>query len=140
VRPRARSLWPPTDRVQLTRDPELLAGASEVGAAAAARKRAWPCDACNHPHDRAAIEATLIEGVMRQVAAYQLQDLRCSRCRSIKSTNLRATCECAGAFSTSDARTQLARHLAVTANVASHYGLEQLGSVAEWTQDQLRLI
>lgn len=77
---------------------------------------------------------------MRQIAAYQLQDLRCLRCRSIKSTNLRATCECAGAYSTADARSQLARHLAVTAHVASYYGLDNLGSVAEWASDQMRLI
>lgn len=112
-----------TDDVQLTRDADLLSLDDPQ-----ARKH-WSCLRCGHVYDRSACEAALVEGVVRQMSTYQMQDLRCSRCKQIKSTNLAVHCECSGVFRTTEARGELLRRFRVASAVAEWYGFEAFGDV-----------
>lgn len=43
----------------------------------------WSCAACASAYDLGSIESALIAVVQQQERAYQLQDLKCSKCRNV---------------------------------------------------------
>ena len=43
----------------------------------------WTCKNCSNGYDLAAIEAQLVRAVRLKERAYQLQDLRCTKCRQV---------------------------------------------------------
>jgi hypothetical protein len=45
--------------------------------------RHWECSTCGTGRDAAAVEALLISEVAAQTRAYQLQDLKCLKCRQV---------------------------------------------------------
>lgn len=59
----------------------------------------WLCPTCKTPYDNVEIESSLLEILSRQILTYNLQDLRCQKCRMIKRENLPKHCNCAGEFS-----------------------------------------
>lgn len=88
-------------------------------------------------YDRSAIEALMIDAIQRRTVAYQLQDLRCARCKQIKSDNLRSHCNCSGDYDMSETRQELLRRLQVTGNVAEFHDLQLLTAVVEWTRESI---
>eukprot|EP01104_Vermistella_antarctica_P000854 TRINITY_DN1094_c0_g1_i4.p1 TRINITY_DN1094_c0_g1~~TRINITY_DN1094_c0_g1_i4.p1 ORF type:complete len:1939 (-),score=642.87 TRINITY_DN1094_c0_g1_i4:40-5856(-) len=65
------------------------------------RSDAWKCDHCAHLYNRGSIESRLVDIVMRRSAAYQLQDVQCTRCRSVSFENISTLCEeCCGTYAT----------------------------------------
>lgn len=68
------------------RDPNLLHGK-------------WNCIFCDHPFNKAAIEAKLVEIVQKKSLSYQQQDLICEKCKQVKAENMLDTCSsCYGKF------------------------------------------
>ena len=116
----------------LTRDPDLLAPLPS-----GVRSRLFPCLKCNHTHDATAIEAALIELLNRQAAAYQLNDLRCTRCKQLKANNLAIYCECSGTYSTGEARPDFVKRLQMTASVAEFYAFKNLLDVCRWLKSAM---
>ena len=43
----------------------------------------WTCRSCAHDYDLGGIEAQLVAAARAQARAYQLQDLRCRKCRQV---------------------------------------------------------
>lgn len=112
-------------RFDLTRDADLL---TELPAGV--RKRTFTCAKCKHPYDNTAVEARVIEMVLRQFNNYQMSDLACSRCKQIKSNSLSLHCDCSGTFQPVESRVELARSLVVVSNVAEWYDFVALADVA----------
>ena len=56
------------------------------------------CAHCHDPYDQAEIQEALIAHVQQRLTAYQLQDLRCPKCRAIKVGNLDDHCRCSSPF------------------------------------------
>jgi hypothetical protein len=56
----------------------------EVGKA-----REWLCSACGTEYDKASIEQQLVDIVSRRLISWQLQDVKCNRCKLVKAENLR---------------------------------------------------
>lgn len=110
---------------QLTRDADLLSLDDPHP------RKHWACNRCGHAYDRGACEAALIEGVVKQVASFQMQDLRCSRCKQIKATNLAVHCECSGVFRTTEPRSELLKRLKVARAVAEWYSFEAFSDVVD---------
>lgn len=79
----------------------------------------------------------MIDAIQRRTVSYQLQDLRCARCKQIKSDNLRVNCECSGDYVTSESKTDLLRRLQVTGNVAEFHDLDILAGVIEFTRQSI---
>ncbi len=48
-----------------------------------AQAHQWTCKNCSNSYDLAAIEAQLVRAVRLKARAYQLQDLRCTKCRQV---------------------------------------------------------
>lgn len=97
----------------------------------------WTCERCSTEYDRASIEALIIDALQRRMVSYQLQDLRCGKCRLMKSENLRSHCLCAGEYRMLETRQELARRIQVTSNVAEFHGLKTLGLALEWMREVL---
>lgn len=95
----------------------------------------WQCERCSAEYDRAAIEALVIDALQRRVVSYQLQDLRCGKCKTMKAENLRASCDCSGEYRMSETKQELAKRLQVTVNVADFHKLTILSSVVDWLRD-----
>ena len=76
----------------------------------------------------------MIDAIQRRTVSYQLQDLRCARCKQIKSDNLRVNCECSGEYQPFESKQELLRRLQVTGNVAEFHELDTLAGVIEWTR------
>ncbi|GAA5880821.1 hypothetical protein JCM16303_005131 [Sporobolomyces ruberrimus] len=99
----------------------------------------WMClnENCTAEYDRASIEALVIESLHRRFISYQLQDLRCSRCKTMKAENLRSTCDCSGEYVMAETKQELSRRLQVTANVAEFHKLSTLAVVVESLQEMI---
>lgn len=83
----------------------------------------WNCSSCNSAYDRRAIESTLIDNVRSLIAAHQAQDLKCTRCKQIRSDDMSPHCKCAGAWQLTIGRAEALRRIRVLANVATFHGL-----------------
>lgn len=98
----------------------------------------WRCRGCHVEYDRSQIEETMAAQVQRWLAAYQLQDLRCSRCRTVKKENLMKQCgRCGGEFVPLQNKQDLIRRLRVFKNVAEEQRLTFLSEVVNWTLSHL---
>ncbi|KAG8951372.1 DNA polymerase epsilon catalytic subunit [Tulasnella sp. 424] len=115
------------------RDPDLLPrDVSSRGMTGAIR---WQCSNCECDYDRRAIEAMLIDIVRRLVTSFQLQDLRCGKCKQIKSDNLTLHCNCSGADQLTCAKGEAKRKIRTISNVASVHGLALLKEYADYALD-----
>ena len=96
-------------------------------AASAASGDVWRCRDCAEPFDRDAIEQRLLERVARALADFQLQDLRCVRCRAVSAGGMCTQCEqCGESLQLTVTAGDLQRQLAVLRSVARFHGLPLL--------------
>ncbi|KAG9043537.1 DNA polymerase epsilon catalytic subunit [Tulasnella sp. UAMH 9824] len=115
------------------RDPDLLPkDVSSRGLTGAIR---WQCSTCECDYDRRAIEVMLIDIVRKLVTSFQLQDLRCAKCKQIKSDNLTLHCDCSGADQLTCAKGEAKRKIRTISNVASVHGLALLKEYADYALD-----
>ncbi|KAI8821881.1 uncharacterized protein EV422DRAFT_573743 [Fimicolochytrium jonesii] len=93
----------------------------------------WTCPACQTPYDPLAIEQRLIEVLQRRLAAWQQQDVACTRCRMVKAEDLREHCAaCSGDVKTVWAREEFVRRTRVFGNIARFWGMGLLGEIVGW--------
>lgn len=108
------------------RDEDLLPEPSSSSGNSRPSQRVWSCAQCGHAYDRDTIEISLIDLVRQLVTAYQLQDLRCGKCKQIKSDNLSMHCQCSGAYQLTIGKVEMRRRLRIAVNVATFHGLAML--------------
>lgn len=103
------------------------------------RDHPWLClnESCTGEYDRRSIEASIVDAIERRFVSYQLQDLRCARCKTMKSENLRSTCDCSGEYVMAETRHDLTRTLQVTANVAEFHKLSTVAVVVEALREMI---
>ncbi|KAG0164792.1 DNA polymerase epsilon catalytic subunit [Apophysomyces sp. BC1034] len=100
--------------------------------------RPWQCSGCGAEYNKQLIEERMIEQVQRWLSAYQLQDLSCHRCRSVKRENLRKLCDrCGSEYKTLQNKNDVLRKLRVFGNVAKEQQLLFLLDVVEWSLARL---
>ncbi|TNY23875.1 DNA polymerase epsilon catalytic subunit A [Rhodotorula diobovata] len=97
----------------------------------------WQCERCSTEYDKATIEALIIDALQRRVVSYQLQDLRCSKCKTMKGENLRSNCDCSGEYQMAETRQELSKRLQVTRNVAEFHKLATLGAAVDWMRSMV---
>ena len=68
----------------------------------------WACPICDHEYNKAAIEETLIGMLQRRSTTYQLQDLQCPKCHSVKAGNMGEYCRCSGRYANTESPKQMA--------------------------------
>lgn len=75
--------------LDLCRDADLIASSDQHD---------WRCARCDTLYDRTDIELRLIALVQQQVAQHAVQDLVCSRCERVNTSNLAPYCSCSGSW------------------------------------------
>jgi len=58
----------------------------------------WSCPGCKMEYDPRVIEDRLLEIIQNKAMAYQLQDLICKKCRTLKGDNISRKCHCGGDY------------------------------------------
>nr|ASF90262.1 hypothetical protein SPAR03885 [Bartheletia paradoxa] len=114
----------------LCRDPDLMPDATEDGSQTTIK--AWLCKRCDHEHDRRAIEASLVDIVRRYVSSYQLQDLRCSKCKQLRDDSLSMHDVCGGAYALSLSKAEIRKRLTTLAKLSAFHSLPALGAVVNF--------
>lgn len=125
----------------LCRDSEVLSSVSSRRV----NQPSWPCEYCGQPYDRLSIEAMLVEQLYKQLASFQLQDLRCSRCSQLKEDTMSPRCPCSGEYELAgdggsaagaNSLAHLKRRLDVAKSVAEAYQMDILLEVVESLNQQ----
>ena len=89
----------------------------------------WECDqpGCANPYDHEVIEGRLVALVQRRSHAFQLQDVQCAKCATVKVKNLAPFCQkCAGPFALRTSRDTFLAGLRTFANVAAYHDMPLL--------------
>ncbi|KAK4057447.1 DNA polymerase epsilon catalytic subunit [Microbotryomycetes sp. JL221] len=91
----------------------------------------WTCDRCNAEHDKSAVEATIIDTIQRRIMSYQLQDLRCTRCKQMRTDNLSLHHGCSGEFGLFETKSELVKRMLLAKNVGEYHNMRLLVEVME---------
>ncbi|KAI9016029.1 putative POL2-DNA polymerase epsilon, calytic subunit A [Hyaloraphidium curvatum] len=111
--------------LDLCRDPAFM---PDPGSSAPAP---WKCASCDAEYDKRVIEEALVDIVARRIAGWQMQDLVCRKCRTVKGDNLSTVCErCGNELCCTQSREDVIRKTRVLANIAELKRFELLQIVA----------
>ena len=109
-------------------DPDINTNATE-GDTNAVQQRPWLCPTCQHPYDRLAIEEGLIARVQKMITEWQVQDLKCKKCRALRINDFMEHCACGGEWVGTVDREKVVREMRVLDSVARGSGLRMLAEV-----------
>jgi len=105
--------------LDLCRDPELKASD-------------WRCSLCKQPYDRFLIEKQLVDIVNRRSVAYQVQDLRCSKCGKVQTDNMSPHCACTGRYECVQTGAEFDKRMQAFASIAEHHKFDWLKEAVAW--------
>jgi DNA polymerase epsilon subunit 1 len=91
----------------------------------------WKCDNCSANYDKLRIEEQLVSEVQKVVLEWCTQDLKCSKCKNLRSNEFMEHCACAGEWVATKDKKEVQTRLKVYGNVAGFYGLRMLEAVVE---------
>jgi len=111
-----------TKDLDLCRDPELLS-------------KHWNCSECGHAYNKMQIETTLVEIAQQRATRYQLQDVRCMKCKMIKPDNISTCCSCSGEYTCVESSEELVESLETLHRIAKYHDFHWLEEVSEWLLD-----
>lgn len=109
--------------LQFGRDPALAPKVSNSGTG---RQFDWRCSRCDNEYNKLAIQEELVRILMEYIASYQLQDLRCGKCKRVKSTNLMDHCECSGKWVATLKKSEVQDKVKVMKDMSKVYELDLL--------------
>ncbi|KAI7906423.1 uncharacterized protein BX663DRAFT_496365 [Cokeromyces recurvatus] len=111
-----------TTDLDFCRDKELMPIQGQV--------QAWRCKGCHSEYDKRIIEDRMIKQIQNWFTASDLQDLRCTRCRTIKVENLMRQCDrCGSEYSKTLSKAELKRKLKVFENIGKEQQLIRLSEI-----------
>lgn len=102
------------------RDPELMPDGLSVV------PPKWTCRGCDCEYDRAGIEMELMRVVGVIEKSFAQQDMRCSRCKQIRSDNASRYCQCSGSYQLVVGKAEMKRKLRTVLNVAIVHNFTRL--------------
>ncbi|KAG2123788.1 uncharacterized protein EDB93DRAFT_1259023 [Suillus bovinus] len=102
------------------RDPELMPYGLD-----GARPR-WICGGCGGEYDRIAIEMELVRLVGSLERTFTQQDMRCGKCKQVRSDNVSRHCHCSGPYQLVLSKPEFRRRLRTIVNVAIVHNLSRL--------------
>ena len=117
-------------------DDELVEEEDEDGQLVTVRRPVTPrhvyCESCHERYDRRLIEERLMRAVRCGLLRYQLQDLTCRVCGSMKEGYMNRRCECSGEYrgvKEGGGREERVREWRVLAAVCEEYGFVEAGEM-----------
>ncbi|KAL3482395.1 hypothetical protein BJX99DRAFT_1811 [Aspergillus californicus] len=115
--------------LDLCRDEDVLPDPGSDASNAVSKP--WRCPFCQTEYDRLAQEEMLIGQVYGMIVAWQVQDLKCSKCGGLKISEFMEHCSCSGSWTETMNRGDIANKLRVLASVAKFHELKLLDNVVE---------
>ena len=94
-------------------------------------QRAWTCPICQHEYNRLMVEERLLARVHKMITEWQIQDLKCAKCRKLRVNDFMEHCGCGGIWVGTVDREAVLKNLKVLERVAESYGLRMLGGVVD---------
>lgn len=91
----------------------------------------WRCPFCQTEYDRLAQEEVLIGHVQGLIVEWQTQDLKCSKCNTLKVSEFSEHCSCSGAWASTVDLKETEKKLRVLESVAQFHSLQLLENVVE---------
>jgi DNA polymerase epsilon subunit 1 len=91
----------------------------------------WKCDNCDSTYDKLRIEEQLVSDVQKVVLEWCTQDLKCTKCKSLRSNEFMEHCACAGEWVGTKSREDVKKKMKTYNNVAGFYGLRMLEAVVQ---------
>lgn len=116
--------------IDLCRDASLLPS-TPTNAETAPPPPKWKCDNCDSTYDKLRIEEQLVSEVQKVVLEWCTQDLKCSKCKRLRSNEFMEHCACAGEWLGTKNRADVKKRLNTYNNVAEFYGLRMLEAVVQ---------
>src|SRR5208282_2549192 len=92
---------------------------------------AWRCIQCHHEYSQLALQERMVVQMQALITTYQLQDLKCSRCKQVRGDELSEHCGCSGEWVGSIGMMEMRRKLGVFKSVAEFYRLDMLKGAVE---------
>jgi DNA polymerase epsilon subunit 1 len=93
---------------------------------------AWRCFQCHREYSQLSLQERMVMQMQALITTYQLQDLKCSRCKQVRGMELSDHCSCSGAWVGNISMMEIRKRLGVFMNIAEFYRLEMLkGAVGE---------
>lgn len=89
----------------------------------------WICENCGQEYNTVHLEELLVYEVQKMITLYQVQDLKCSRCKRIREDDLSANCVCSGVWVETMSREDIMGKIGVYKHVARYYDLKLLLNV-----------
>lgn len=86
----------------------------------------WLCAVCGGEYDRTAIELELMEMVHALEQTFAQQDLKCGKCKQVRSDNVSRICSCSGTYQPTLSKADVRRKLRTIVNVAIVHNLGRL--------------
>ncbi|KAK2800573.1 DNA polymerase epsilon catalytic subunit [Onygenales sp. PD_10] len=124
-----------TRDLDLCRDGDILPETD--GENNGAGSRPWCCLSCGSEYDRLALEEKLTGQVQSLVMEWQTQDLKCSKCSSLRVSEFMEHCSCSGTWIGTVDRKGAERRLKVFKSVAEYYGLKMLTIVTNGVLERM---
>jgi DNA polymerase epsilon subunit 1 len=117
--------------LDLCRDASLLPQIMPTNSETAPPPPKWKCDNCDSTYDKLRIEEKLVSEVQKVVLEWCTQDLKCSKCKRLRSNEFMEHCACAGEWVGTKERADVKKKLNTYNNVAGFYGLRMLEAVVQ---------
>ena len=92
---------------------------------------AWRCIQCHHEYSQLALQERMVGQMQSLITTYQLQDLKCSRCKQVRGDELSDHCVCSGEWVGSIGMMEMRKKLGVFKSVAEFYRLDMLRGAVE---------
>lgn len=84
------------------------------------------CSECGHHYNKLVVEEVLIQQVHKLLTQYQVQDLRCLRCKKIREDDMSMYCPCSGEWVETLPRSEIQKKIAIYLQLAQFYGMPLL--------------
>lgn len=98
------------------------------------RTPGWRCPTCQTPYGALAVQERLVREVMGLVARWNTQDVRCAKCKRLRTNEFMEHCSCAGSWVATVDRDEMVGWLRGARYVAGVYGM---GMVEECVREVL---
>jgi DNA polymerase epsilon subunit 1 len=97
------------------------------------RSNCWSCPSCHTLYNKTEIEQKLVNIVRKRLLTWQVQDIKCQRCKLVRAEELLGNCaECTGKLVTEIDKTLFKRRMKVFQNIADFYEMDLLKEVVGW--------
>ncbi|RPB25462.1 DNA polymerase epsilon catalytic subunit A [Terfezia boudieri ATCC MYA-4762] len=115
--------------LDLCKDEDIIPSAKgEVGAVGVE----WKCQHCGTRFDKLKLEEELVGRVYKAVTKYNTQDLRCVKCKTLRTNEFLEHCGCSGAWEVAGVgREEVVDEVRLLGGVAGYYGLGMLEAVVK---------